>query len=198
MNFSHGSHEYHGQVIANARASIAADPLDKRLVAIALDTKGPEIRTGTLKEGSGDTVALAKGATVAVVTDPALLKECSAEQIFMDYANLPKVMRVGGTIFIDDGLMALEVRSIDEEAGTMSCEVMNGGELGSHKGVNLPNVDVDLPALSEKDKADLAFAVAQNCDMIFASFIRKAADVREVRACLMAAHLAARRSRSDE
>ena len=102
----------------------------------------------------------------------------------MDYLNLPKVMKVGGTIFVDDGLIELKVESIDVAAGTMACEVMNTGMLGSKKGCNLPEVDVDLPALSEKDKADLKFGVEQNVDMIFASFIRKAADVREVRKCL--------------
>merc|ERR1719258_137107 len=86
-----------------------------------------------------------------------------------------------------DGLIELVVQSIDVEAGTLIVEVVNAGLLGGKKGCNLPEVDVDLPALSEKDKADLAFAVSQNCDMIFASFIRKADDVKAVRACLVAA-----------
>jgi pyruvate kinase len=186
MNFSHGDHAYHGGVVDAARRSVAEHPLDGRLLAIALDTKGPEIRTGTLKQGSGDTVTLKQGTAVRVVTDPALKKECGSEQVFMDYANLPKVMRVGGTIFIDDGLIALEVRAIDAAAGTLSCEVKNSGELGSHKGVNLPNVPVDLPALSDKDKRDLALGVEKRVDMVFASFIRKATDVQAVRACLTA------------
>merc|ERR1719484_193564 len=88
---------------------------------------------------------------------------------------------------VDDGLIELVVDSIDADAGTMECTVANAGLLGGKKGCNLPEVDVDLPALSEKDKADLAFAVSQNVDMIFASFIRKAQDVRDVRACLVAA-----------
>merc|ERR1719484_333670 len=88
---------------------------------------------------------------------------------------------------VDDGLIELVVDSIDADAGTMECTVANAGLLGGKKGCNLPEVDVDLPALSEKDKADLAFSVSLNVDMIFASFIRKAQDVRDVRACLVAA-----------
>jgi len=185
MNFSHGSYEYHGEVIDNARASVAAEPLDGRLLAIALDTKGPEIRTGMTAGGDG--VMLEKGARLLVTTDASQKDACSASQIYMDYANLPKVMSVGGVIFVDDGLIALKVAAIDAAAGTLECEVVNSGLLGSKKGCNLPEVDVDLPALSAKDRDDLAFAVSKDVDMVFASFIRKASDVHEVRACLVAA-----------
>ena len=185
MNFSHGSYEYHGSVIENTRKSVQEKPLGGRLVAIALDTKGPEIRTGMLK-GEAD-VALAKGANIVVTTDAALKDQCDGETLYMDYVNLPKVMSVGGIIFVDDGLIGLKVVSIDVAAGTLTCEVLNNGMLGSKKGCNLPEVDVDLPALSEKDRADLAWGVSQGVDMVFASFIRKASDVQEVRACLTAA-----------
>ena len=187
MNFSHGSYEYHGEVIASTRASVKAEPLDGRLVAIALDTKGPEIRTGSLKEELGSTVRLEKGSTLTVQTNDSYKEACDASTIFMDYKNLPKVMAVGQSIMVDDGLIELKVTAKDVAAGTLTCEVVNAGDLGGKKGCNLPEVDVDLPALSEKDKADLAFAVGQNVDMIFASFIRKAQDVRDVRACLVAA-----------
>ena len=187
MNFSHGSYEYHGEVIAAARQSVVDNPMDERLVAIALDTKGPEIRSGSLKEELGSTVELVAGSTVLITTDDAEKENCSAELIYMDYKNLPKVMEVGQSIMVDDGLIELKVTSKDEAAGTMQAEVVNAGKLGGKKGCNLPEVDVDLPALSEKDKADLAFAVQQNVDMIFASFIRKASDVRDVRACLVEA-----------
>ena len=83
-------------------------------------------------------------------------------------------MKAGDQIFVDDGLIALKVNSIDAGAGELVCEVVNSGKLGSKKGCNLPNIDVDLPALSEKDKADLKFSVEQGVDMVFASFIRKA------------------------
>ena len=137
-------------------------------------------------KGEAD-VALAKGANIVVTTDAALKDQCDGETLYMDYANLPKVMSVGGIIFVDDGLIGLKVVSIDAAAGTLTCEVLNNGMLGSKKGCNLPEVDVDLPALSEKDRADLAWGVSQGVDMVFASFIRKASDVQEVRACLTAA-----------
>ena len=188
MNFSHGSYEYHGSVIAATRESAKSDPKNGgRLTAIALDTKGPEIRSGSLKEELGSTVELVKDSIVTVTTDDAMKDSCSAELIYMDYKNLPKVMNVGQSIMVDDGLIELRVESKDEAAGTMQVVVVNSGKLGGKKGCNLPEVDVDLPALSEKDKKDLAFAVEQNVDMIFASFIRKASDVRDVRACLVAA-----------
>ncbi|KAL1510243.1 hypothetical protein AB1Y20_006567 [Prymnesium parvum] len=187
MNFSHGSYEYHGEVIKAARQSYADSPLSGRLLAIALDTKGPEIRTGSLKEGLGSTVPLEKGAKVTITTDAAKKDECSAELIYMDYANLPKVMSVGQSIMVDDGLIELQVTEIDVAAGQMQCVVVNSGNLGGKKGCNLPEVNVDLPALSEKDIADLKFAVKNDVDMIFASFIRKGSDVRDVRACLVAA-----------
>ena len=184
MNFSHGSYEYHGEVIANVRKSQELDPLDGRPIAIALDTKGPEIRTGMLV---GEDPVLEKGAKLTVQTDDAWKEKCDASNLWMDYKNLPKVMKVGGFIFVDDGLISLKVDAIDVAAGTLSCTVENSGKLGSKKGCNLPDVDVDLPALSTKDKADLAWGVSQGVDMIFASFIRKASDVKEVRACLVGA-----------
>eukprot|EP00908_Phaeocystis_cordata_P008020 Transcript_18689.p1 GENE.Transcript_18689~~Transcript_18689.p1 ORF type:complete len:573 (+),score=285.53 Transcript_18689:161-1720(+) len=183
MNFSHGSYEYHGEVIANTRESVAQFPLNGRPVAIALDTKGPEIRTGVLV---GEDVDLKKGATLTVRTNDDWKEKCDADNLYMDYKNITKVMKEGDQIFVDDGLIALKVNKISGE--DMECEVVNSGKLGSRKGCNLPNIDVDLPALSEKDKKDLAFAVEQGCDMIFASFIRKASDVQEVRKCLVAAN----------
>merc|ERR1719183_3163008 len=103
-------------------------------------------------------------------------EKCDADNLYMDYKNITKVMKEGDQIFVDDGLIALKVNKISGE--DMECEVVNSGKLGSRKGCNLPNIDVDLPAL----------AVEQGCDMIFASFIRKASDVQEVRKCLVAAN----------
>jgi len=184
MNFSHGSYEYHGEVIANARQSQVDFPMGGKPVAIALDTKGPEIRTGMLV---GDDVELVKGASLTVHTADEWKEKCDAEHLHMDYKNICNVMKAGDQIFVDDGLIALKVTSVDAGAGEMVVEVVNSGKLGSKKGCNLPNIDVDLPALSEKDKADLKFSVEQGVDMVFASFIRKASDVQEVRACLVAA-----------
>jgi len=91
---------------------------------------------------------------------------------------------VGSFIFIDDGLLQIQVKEISADGVSLVCDIINSGALGSKKGVNLPDVDVDLPALSEKDQSDIKFAVSQNVDMVFASFIRKASDIAEVRACL--------------
>ena len=184
LNFSHGSHDEHAVRIANLRESVTTNPLDGQLCAIALDTKGPEIRTGINK--AEDTLMTA-GDTVTVTTDIAKREMQDKDLLYMDYVNLPKVIEVGQKIFVDDGLLQLEVKSKDVDKGELTCLVINTATLGSRKGCNLPNVDVDLPALSEKDKGDLRFGVEQGVDMVFASFIRKASDVQDVRACLVAA-----------
>lgn len=97
------------------------------------------------------------------------------DKIFVEYRNLSKVIEKDDLIYIDDGLISLKVVTMD--ADQVVCEIQNGGELGSKKGVNLPGIEVDLPAVSKKDKEDLLFGVEMGVDMIFASFIRKATDV---------------------
>jgi len=184
LNFSHGSYDEHGVRISNLRSAIAKVPMDGRLTAIALDTKGPEIRTGVNKEEDN---VLTAGETITVTTDKEKREQQDKTLLFMDYANLPKVIKPEQVIFVDDGLLSLKVKAVDVAKGELTCEIVNSCTLGSRKGCNLPNVDVDLPALSEKDKADLAFGVSQGVDMVFASFIRKAQDVRDVRACLVGA-----------
>jgi len=174
MNFSHGSHEYHKSVLDNARK--AAEELNV-VLAIALDTKGPEIRTGLLKDDIE--IDLKVGQELIVTVNPARSTDGDENTIYADYTNLPKVISAGGLIYIDDGLISLEVLEVGDDF--VKTRVVNSGRLGSRKGVNLPDVNVDLPAVSEKDKKDLIFGVEQGVDMIFASFIRKASDVREVR-----------------
>jgi len=173
MNFSHGSYEYHGEVVDNVRKIPPPSAGITPVVAIALDTKGPEIRTGMMV--GGNDVVLEKGSKVCVTTDPAKQDACDASTIYVDYANITKVVKVGGLIFVDDGLISLRVDAIGD--GTLDCEVLNAGQLSGKKGVNLPEVDVDLPPLSEKDTADLRFGVEKGVDMVFASFVRKASDV---------------------
>jgi len=184
MNFSHGGYEYHGEVIANTREMVKQKATEGRIpsVAIALDTKGPEIRTGMTTSG-GD-VQITKGNKIVVTTDPAFADKVDENTVYLDYTNLPKMSSIGGLIFIDDGLLSLKVLEKSADLVSVTCEILNTGMLGSKKGVNLPEVDVDLPALSEKDKADLRFGVEQGVDIVFASFIRKASDIAEVRACL--------------
>ena len=180
MNFSHGSHEYHCETIKNVReAANSFSP--PRIIAIALDTKGPEIRTGLLSGGVSE-IELKKDASIRITTDPKFQDSCTSVNLYVDYKNINKVVKVGSKIFIDDGLISLIVDKIEEDA--VQCTVENGGMLGSKKGVNLPGTPVDLPAVSEKDIEDLKFGVEQNVDIVFASFIRNADGVKTIRKVL--------------
>ena len=178
LNFSHGDHTYHAETIANIRAAIDSCRAKKTLfkpVALALDTKGPEIRTGLLKGGGSAIVNLVKGRKLILSLMDADKESGDEDRIWVDYKNLPKVINKGDLIYVDDGLISLKV--LDTSINEVTTEIQNGGELGSKKGVNLPGIEVDLPAVSEKDQRDLKFGVEQGVDMVFASFIRKAADV---------------------
>ncbi|KAJ7225625.1 pyruvate kinase [Mycena pura] len=179
MNFSHGSYEYHQSVIDNTRKMVAADP-NGRPVAIALDTKGPEIRTGLTRDNID--ISVSAGHEFIVSTDPKYSECCDDKVMWVDYVNLPKVTAPGKLIYVDDGILSLLVLSID---GTnVRVRALNNGSISSRKGVNLPKTPVDLPALSEKDKKDLEFGVKNGVDMIFASFIRRAEDVKDIRTVL--------------
>ncbi|RNF07720.1 pyruvate kinase [Trypanosoma conorhini] len=177
MNFSHGSHEYHQTTINNVRAAAAELGVH---IGIALDTKGPEIRTG-LFEGGG--ISLSPGDTVLLTSDPAFEKIGTKEKFYVDYPHLATTVRPGGFIYIDDGVLSLKVLSKEDDC-TLKCYVNNAHYLTDRKGCNLPGCEVDLPAVSEKDRADLKFGVEQGVDIIFASFIRTAEQVREVRVAL--------------
>ncbi|KAK7694922.1 hypothetical protein QCA50_002110 [Cerrena zonata] len=179
MNFSHGEYSYHQSVIDNTRKMVAADP-EGRPVAIALDTKGPEIRTGLMRDNID--IAIKAGHEFIVSVDTKYAEACDDRVIFVDYKNLPKVTAPGKLIYVDDGILSLLVTGIDGD--NVHVRAVNNGTLSSRKGVNLPKTDVDLPALSEKDKADLLFGVKNGVDMIFASFIRRADDVRDIRRVL--------------
>ncbi|KAK3346581.1 pyruvate kinase [Lasiosphaeria hispida] len=179
MNFSHGSYEYHQSVIDNARAAEKAQK--GRQVAIALDTKGPEIRTGNTV-GDAD-LPIAVGKVLNITTDDKYATACDTDNMYVDYKNITKVITPGRIIYVDDGVLAFDVIEIVDEK-TIKVKARNNGFISSRKGVNLPNTDVDLPALSEKDKNDLRFGVKNNVDMVFASFIRRGQDIKDIREVL--------------
>lgn len=174
LNFSHGDFEEHGARIANARK--ASQELGKNL-AILLDTKGPEIRTGKLKDDQK--VELIQDRLITLTTEEVL---GDADRVSITYRDLYKDVRIGSTILIDDGLIGLSVEDI---RGTdIVCRIKNGGLLGSKKGVNVPGVKINLPGITEKDANDIIFGIQQGVDFIAASFVRKASDVMEIREIL--------------
>lgn len=175
LNFSHGDFEEHGGRINNIR-EIMAETGD--VVSILLDTKGPEIRT--IKLENGDDVILEAGQDFTITTDETVVGNKNI--VAVTYKDFAKDLNEGDTVLLDDGLIGLTVKSTT--ATEVKCLVNNTGELGEKKGVNLPGVSVGLPALSEKDKADLKFGCEQNVDFVAASFIRKKEDVLEIRTLL--------------
>lgn len=179
MNFSHGSYEYHQSVIDNARKSEEIYP--GRPLAIALDTKGPEIRTGTTVNEVD--YPIPPNHEMIFTTDEKYAKACDDKIMYVDYKNITKVISAGRIIYVDDGVLSFEVLEV-VDALTLKVKSMNAGKICSHKGVNLPGTDVDLPALSEKDQADLKFGVKNGVHMVFASFIRTAQDVLHIREVL--------------
>ncbi len=163
LNFSHGTHEEHLQVIRSTR-EIAARL--HRPIALLQDLSGPKIRIGQLKD---DLVELVKGARIAITTDTTV--EGTAELISTTYEPLPRDTKAGDQILLDDG--NLELRVLGVSAGRVECEVVDGGPLRSHKGMNLPGVALSTPALTEKDRHDLAFGIQHQVDYVAMSFVRR-------------------------
>ncbi|KAK7544408.1 pyruvate kinase [Phyllosticta citribraziliensis] len=179
MNFSHGSYEYHQSVIDNARE--AERTQTGRPLAIALDTKGPEIRTGNTVDDQDHPISA--GDELIITTDDKYATACDNKIMYVDYKNITKVIEVGRIIFVDDGVLSFTVEEIVDDK-TLRCKCVNNGKISSKKGVNLPKTDIDLPALSEKDKSDLRFGVKNKVDMVFASFIRRGSDIKAIREVL--------------
>ena len=197
LNFSHAGADYsypeqnlalvrnaagrHAELAAGATMDVPSN-----LRAVLVDTKGPEIRTGPL-QGNADVAEFAVGATVEVTTE-----DVSADQtpdtpegphrLNVDYQSLSKSLHVGSQVLLDDGLIALEVTHVENDSVT--CVALNAGPIKKNKGVNLPNTELDLPALTDKDKRDLKWACDVGADFVAASFVRTAGNVRSVKAYL--------------
>ncbi|BFZ13582.1 hypothetical protein BsWGS_16621 [Bradybaena similaris] len=181
LNFSHGSYDYHRETIENIRKAVEGFS-EPRPIAIALDTKGPEIRTGLINGSATAEVALVTGEYISITVNDQFMNRCNKNVLWVDYKNICKVIDVGNRIYIDDGLISVICRVKGRDY--MICEIENGGLLGSKKGCNLPGTAVDLPAVSDKDRQDLQFGVDMGVDMVFASFIRDAAGIKEIRKVL--------------
>ena len=169
INFSHGSHEQHARTIAIVRELAARR---ERPIAILGDLQGPRIRIGDLDaprevEPGGDIVFCPE-------------EEAGGDEMPVTYAGLATDVHVGDRILVDDGLIELVV--LEVRAPRVVARVVHGGQVRSHKGINLPGVNVSAPSITEKDRADAAFAVQQRLDYLALSFVRRAADIAELRA----------------
>lgn len=175
FNFSHGNHDSHLEQLQRLR-SVAAE-LDAPIAAI-LDTKGPEIRIRSVAEGA----SLSSGSEFTLTT-----REIDGDNTIasVTYASLHEELSSGCRILIDDGLIELRVLRI--VAQDIVCSVINGGPLSSNKSINIPDVHINLPSLTERDRADISFAIENDFDYIAASFVRRASDVLDIRELLESA-----------
>ncbi|MFZ5990015.1 MAG: pyruvate kinase [Bacillota bacterium] len=173
LNFSHGDHEEHRlrvERFKKVRESLGLP------IPLLLDTKGPEIRLGKFETGE---VHLKDGDQFVLLNNDVIGDNTKAS---LSYKELYKDVRKGSRILINDGLVELEVVKVQEK--DIYCEVINGGMIGNHKGINVPGIEVHLPSLTDKDIEDIKFAVDNEFDFIAASFIRKASDVIEIKKVL--------------
>ncbi|HLR02451.1 MAG TPA: pyruvate kinase [Virgibacillus sp.] len=175
LNFSHGDFDEHRARIINIRE---AAKRQNKTVAILLDTKGPEIRTGDFVNGKA---TINQGATVYVTMDEI---EGTAERFSTTYKDLINDVHVGSKILLDDGLIELEVTDIDHDNKELKTTALNNGVVKNKKGVNVPNVQVNLPGITEKDTKDIEFGIEQDVDFIAASFVRTPSDVLEIKELL--------------
>ena len=175
LNFSHGSHDDHAKMLQIVRSE--AEKRGKA-IAILLDLQGPKIRVGKIKDGQ---IELRPGAELTITTEQILGDE---KRVSTSYQMLPSDVKVGHQILLDDGYLSLAVTGVDgHEVRTV---VVAGGILKNNKGINLPGVDVSAPALSEKDRTDIGFALRYGVDYVALSFVRRAEDVIEAKRLLTA------------
>ncbi len=177
LNFSHGSSEDHRRRIRTVKE--VSRQLNK-IVAVMVDTRGPEVRTGSL---CGDGIRLKEGAEITLTTDPGGGDD---KKIPVNYPRLTEELAPGRMILIDDGMLVLRLEDIC--GGDLLCRVVHGGMLKSNKGLNLPGSVIDLPALSEADRADLKAALKLGADFVAASFVRSRSDILEMRSFLEEEH----------
>lgn len=170
FNFSHGTHEYHKKAIALFRS--VRDRLGLP-AAVLLDTKGPEIRLKDFEKGS---VTLHEGDIFTLTAENILGDET---RVAISYPDLPRQLREGVRILLDDGRVAMTVLEANETE--IRCRVDEGGDLSNHKSINIPNFHIDMPYISKADEADLIFGIAQDVDFVAASFVRSAQDVIALR-----------------
>jgi len=170
LNLSHGSHEYHRDLIDKVRLAAKEE---SREIAILLDLQGPKLRVGEIEGGE---VLLENGRALIISSDPST--KSSADRVFVNYPTLSQDIEIGGEILLDDGNLELEVKGFD--GMDVVTEVRVGGMLKSRKGVNLPHIQTTTPALTEKDLSDLEFGLANDVDIIALSFVRKPSDVQQL------------------
>lgn len=175
LNFSHGTQDEHKMRIERIRKAAREKG---KVVGILLDTKGPEIRTHKMRDGQ---IELVRGQDI----DISMEEVTGTEEMFsVTYKELIKDVDRGSLVLLDDGLIELEVTGKDVEKGLIHTKVINAGPLKDNKGVNVPNVSVQLPGITDKDKEDILFGIEQDVDFIAASFVRRASDVMEIRELL--------------
>ncbi|MFC5590384.1 pyruvate kinase [Sporosarcina soli] len=175
LNFSHGDHDEHKKRIETIRN---VSEKKGKVVGILLDTKGPEIRTHSMRDGQVDLVA---GQSIKI----SMQEVIGDNDVFsVSYDKLIDDVHTGSVILLDDGLIQLEVTDLDKENGLIHTVVVNSGTLKNKKGVNVPGVSVQLPGMTEKDASDILFGIEQGVDFIAASFVRRPSDVMEIRTLL--------------
>ena len=174
LNFSHGNHDEHLRRILMIRE------VSKQLnvpVAIMLDTKGPEVRTHTFTKGSAK---IKKNKIITIIDNKEIIG--TADKFSVNYANLAKDIKVNDNLLVDDGKLSLKVIAVKEHI--VICQALNTHTIKDRRAINIPNVKLSLPFISEKDRSDLVFGCQQKVDYVAASFVCSAADIKEIRKVL--------------
>ncbi len=180
LNFSHGTHEEHARLIERVRR---AAHKEKRSIAILQDLQGPKIRTGRLK---GRTRVVLRQGTLVTLTPREVAG--TAELLSTTFPQLAQDVHRGDRILLSDGLIELQVRAV--KGDDVECEVLNGGTLGEHQGINVPGAALSVPALTDKDREDLEFGLRHGVDLVALSFVRSAEDVRQIKRLIASRALA--------